>query len=175
MRKIILGVAVSLDGLIEGPNGEYDWCFTDQDYGMTGFLNRVDAIFYGRKSYEMMMGAGQPATENLWAGKKSYVFSTTWQTNGKDFDLISGDVENEVRKIKRMKGKDIWLFGGASLTASLLKAGLVDEFWLAVHPIVLGQGKPLFAGIEKRIKTKLLNSKSYDTGLISLSYGVLSE
>ena len=74
-----------------------------------------------------------------------------------------------------MKGKDIWLFGGASLTASLLKAGLVDEFWLAVHPIVLGQGKPLFAGIEKRIKTKLLNSKSYDTGLISLSYGVLSE
>ena len=53
MRKVILDVAVSLDGYIEGPNGEYDWCFTDQDYGLTDFYNSIDSIFYGRKSWEM--------------------------------------------------------------------------------------------------------------------------
>jgi dihydrofolate reductase len=73
-----------------------------------------------------------------------------------------------------MKGKDIWLFGGASLTKSLLNAGLVDELWLAVHPILLGQGKPLFSGIQKRIKTKLIESKAYDTGLVSRWYEVVS-
>jgi dihydrofolate reductase len=55
MRKIVLGLAVSLDGMIEGPHGEYDWCFTDQDYGMKHFLKNIDAVFYGRKSYELMM------------------------------------------------------------------------------------------------------------------------
>ena len=68
MRKLILGVAVSLDGFIEGPNGEYDWCFSDQDYGMSDFMKRIDAIFFGRKSYEVMLNAGTPGGENPWAG-----------------------------------------------------------------------------------------------------------
>ncbi|MEI9944712.1 MAG: hypothetical protein WDN26_10885 [Chitinophagaceae bacterium] len=58
MRKIILQLAVSLDSFIEGPNGEFDWCFTDDDYGMTDFLNRIDAIFIGRKSYEVALTMG---------------------------------------------------------------------------------------------------------------------
>ena len=66
MRKLILSLAVSLDGYIEGPNGEYDWCFMDQDYGMAEFMNRVDAVFVGRKTYEMSLGleadaSGMPA------------------------------------------------------------------------------------------------------------------
>jgi dihydrofolate reductase len=173
MRKIILGVAVSLDGFIEGPNGEYDWCFTDQDYGMTDFLKGIDAMFYGRKSYEMMMHYEAPGGENPWKGMKSYVFSNTLKKEGKDFELVSGDIEKKVKEIKNMKGKDIWLFGGASLTSSLLNAGLVDELGMAVHPILLGQGKPLFSGIQKRIKTKLISSKEYSTGLVYLSYEVL--
>lgn len=174
MRKLVLGLAVSLDGFIEGPNGEYDWCFTDQDYGMTDFLKRIDAIFYGRKSYEMMMSAETPEGGNPWdwKGIKSYVFSNTLKNEGKDFELVSGDVVKKVKEIKSMKGKDIWLFGGASLTSSLLNAGLVDELGMAVHPILLGQGKPLFSGIEKRIKTKLIDAKTYSTGLVYLSYDV---
>jgi dihydrofolate reductase len=174
MRKIILGVAVSLDGFIEGPNGEYDWCFTDQDYGMNEFLKRIDAIFYGRKSYEMAAGVEAPGGGNPWVGMKSYVFSNTLKQPGKDFELVGGDIEKEVKKIKAMNGKDIWLFGGASLTTSLMNAGLVDELWLAVHPILLGKGKLLFSGIEKRIKTRLLGTKSYETGLVSLSYEVIT-
>lgn len=171
MRKVILGLAVSLDGLIEGPNGEYDWCFTDQDYGMTDFLKGIDAIFYGRKSYEMMMKA-DPDVGNSWKDKTQYVFSNTMKAGGKDFELVSGDVEKRVREIKSMPGKDIWLFGGASLTTTLLNAGLVDEIGMAVHPIILGSGKPLFTGIAKRIRTKLVDAKTYDTGLIYLTYAV---
>src|SRR5688572_13789096 len=111
MRKIILGVAVSLDGFIEGPKGEYDWCFTDQDYGMSSFMKKIDAIFYGRKSYEMMQGA-ESGGNNPFANKKSYVFSNTWKEPKGNVELVSGDVQSEVKKIKLMEGKDIWLFGG---------------------------------------------------------------
>jgi dihydrofolate reductase len=172
MRKIILGLAVTLDGLIEGPRGEYDWCFTDQDYGMTDFLKNVDAIFYGRKSYEMMMKA---EGKNPFGGNKSYVFSNSWKKGGQDFELISGDIVTQVMSIKESKGKNIWLFGGASLTASLIDAGLVDEIWLSVHPILIGAGKPLFSGIHGRISLELLETKPYDTGLVSLRYNVLNK
>ncbi|MBD0288824.1 MAG: dihydrofolate reductase family protein, partial [Flavisolibacter sp.] len=66
MRKVILNLAVSLDGFIEGPNGEFDWCFADQDYGMKEFYKRVDSIFMGRKSYELVSKMG----ENAYPGKK---------------------------------------------------------------------------------------------------------
>ena len=170
MRKIILGMAVSLDGMIEGPHGEFDWCFTDQDYGMGDFLKKIDVVFYGRKTYELMMkwDGGNP-----FGNKKSYVFSNTWREPAGDFELVRGDVVDAVRKMKSAEGKDIWLFGGASLTAFLMGAEMVDELWLSVHPIVLGEGKPLFSGLRKRAKLTLLESKPYDTGLVSLRYQVM--
>jgi dihydrofolate reductase len=140
---------------------------------MTEFLNRVDAIFYGRKSYEMMAGMEAPGGENPWAGKKNYVFSNTLKQTEKDIEIVGGDIDKQVKKIKAMSGKDIWLFGGASLTTSLLNAGLVDELWLSVHPILLGKGKLLFSGIERRMKTHLLRTKPYETGLVSLLYEVV--
>lgn len=170
MRKIILGVAITLDGLIEGPNGEYDWCFMDQDYGMKEFLQSVDAVFYGRKSYELMMNweGGNP-----FANKKSYVFSNSWTTTHHNFELVSGDVIERVKALKRDKGKDIWLFGGASLTTFLMNHSLVDELWLSVHPIILGNGKALFTEIIGRTKLELLETKPYNTGLVSLRYRVV--
>ena len=77
-----------------------------------------------------------------------------------------------MEKIKNQKGKDIWLFGGASLTTSLMNLKLVDELSLAVHPILLGGGKPLFNNIEDRIKLTLVDTKTYSTGLVSLTYNV---
>ena len=170
MRKVILGLAVSLDGFIEAPQGEFDWCFTDQDYGMSAFLKNIDAVFYGRKSYEMMMQFGG---SDPWKGTKSYVFSNTWTKPDNAFELVSKDVVVRVKQIKQAKGKDIWLFGGASLTAYLMEAGLVDEIWLSVHPILLGAGKPLFSGSGKRVQLKLIETKSYETGLVSLRYIVV--
>lgn len=170
MRKVILCVAVSLDGLIEGPMGEFDWCLTDQDYGMTDFMKRIDAIFYGRKSYEMMLEAGPNGNENPFTKVKSYVFSNTLSKAYADTELISGDIASEVNALKNQSGKDIWLWGGASLTTSFLNAGLIDEMILAVHPIVLGAGKPLFKDIDSRKHFILKSSQTYSSGLMMLAY-----
>lgn len=170
MRKVILGLAVSLDSFIEGPNGEYDWCFTDQDYGLSTFFKRVDTVFVGRKTYEMSSGmegggAGFPKF-------KEYIFSTTLNKVKDGATLINGDIKAQVQEIKKEKGKDIWLFGGAGLTTSLLNLGLIDELSLNVHPILLGGGKPLFNNIKDRIKLTLVDTKTFSTGLVSLTYNV---
>jgi dihydrofolate reductase len=168
MRKVILGLAVSLDGFIEGPNGEYDWCFTDQDYGLKEFFQRIDSIFVGRKSYEMSLGmdGGISGFPKL----KEYVFSTTLNNAKEGVIIVRGNTLEEVTKIKNEPGKDIWLFGGADLTASLMTLGLVDEIGLAIHPILLGSGKPLFKNIQERVHLNLIDTKTYSTGLVYLTY-----
>jgi dihydrofolate reductase len=169
MRKLILNVAVSLDGFIEGPNGEYDWCMLDQDYGLSAFFKRVDSLFMGRKSYEMAQSMGETGSSGF-PKFKEYIFSTTLEKVKDGATLIKNNIKEEVEKIKNEKGKDIWLFGGAGLTTSLMNLGLVDELSLAVHPILLAEGKPLFSNIDKRIHLKLLDSVSYSTGLVTLIY-----
>jgi dihydrofolate reductase len=167
MRKILLGVAISLDGFIEGPNGEYDWCFTDQDYGLTDFMKRIDGIFMGRKSYEV---AQKYEGQNPWKGMKTYVFSNTIKNAPKEIEIVSGDVSKKVAEIKNTKGKDLWLFGGADLTTQFINQKLIDELWLSVHPILLGAGKPLFQNLNDRKNLELIDHKIYDTGLVSLLY-----
>lgn len=167
MRKIILGLAVSLDGFIEGPKGEYDWCFTDQDYGLADFFKQVDTVFMGRKSYEL--------TQNMKGGSglppmKEYVFSNTLHSVRDGSTLVSGDIKKRILEIRQEPGKDIWLFGGAALISALMNEKLVDEVWLSVHPILLGAGKPLFQDIKGRIGLKLEETKAYSTGLVSLKY-----
>jgi dihydrofolate reductase len=173
MRKLILGLAITLDGYIEGPKGEYDWCFTDQDYGLNSFFERIDASFIGRKSYEMMQQHQAGGGEAIPGMPKmtEYVFSNTLSFVKDGSVLVSGDVIAEARNIKNMEGKDIWLFGGASLTDSLMQADLIDEIWLSVHPVLLGRGKLLFSEQLNRKTLKLLESKTYETGLVSLRYG----
>ena len=170
MRKVILGLAVSLDGYIEGPNGEYDWCFTDQDYGMTTFLARIDTLFMGRKTYELLKNPDEAASNNPFAAYRKYIFSNTLHEVEEGMTIIRGDIKAQVQALKNQPGKDIWLFGGADLTASFLREGLVDELLLAIHPIILGGGKPLFTNIHDRIKLTLIDSKTYSTGLVSVSY-----
>ncbi|MEI9920342.1 MAG: dihydrofolate reductase family protein [Bacteroidota bacterium] len=166
MRKIVLNVAVSLDGLIEGPNGEYDWCFTDQDYGLTDFFNSIDTIFMGRKSYEVAVANDGM---NMWKGVKTYVFSNTLtESPSKDVKIIRS--MDEVATILQEPGKNIWLFGGAELTTAFINNKLVDELWLSVHPIVLGSGKPLFQNIDTRKNFKLIDTITYSSGLITLKY-----
>lgn len=168
MRKIILGLAVSLDGFIEGPNGEYDWCFTDQDYGLSDFFKQIDTIFMGRKSYEL---AQRMEGENPWNGMTTYVFSNSLKdVKGENMKLITGDIEKQINDLRKQPGKDIWMFGGAELLTTFVNNGWIDEYWLSVHPIVLGAGKPLFQHIASRKKLRLIHHKVYETGLVSLRY-----
>jgi dihydrofolate reductase len=144
MRKVILSVALSLDGMIEGPNGEFDWCPPPSKKEMDAFLNGIDVIFMGRKSYEM-------AGEFMVPEKLTYVFSNKLkQVRGKNVKLISGDAMKEVETIRKQKGKDIWLWGGAELTTTFLNQNLIDEMWIGLVPVVLGKGKPLFQNIDDR-------------------------
>jgi dihydrofolate reductase len=166
MRKIILNIAVSLDGFIEGPGGEFDWCFTDQDYGMSQFMSQIDTIFFGRKSYELMLKTNR----NPFPDKMIYVFSKTKKYSEEKIRSINEKIKKEIISIKNQKGKDIWLFGGAELIATLLKYGLVDELQLAVHPLLLGGGKPLFNDINRKIVFALKDTKTYSTGLVQLFY-----
>lgn len=170
MRKIILNVAVSLDSLIEGPNGEFDWCFMDQDYGMADFFNRIDTILFGRKGYEVALQYGM----EFYAGKTKYVFSKTLtQLNEPDTFIVSGDLVQQVHALKNKPGKDIWLFGGSGIIASFINEGLVDELMLAIHPLVLGKGKPLFENIHQQIKLELTDTKTFSTGLVQVFYKVM--
>jgi dihydrofolate reductase len=167
MRKVALGVAVSLDGYIEGPNGEYDWCFNDQDYGLSEFMKRIDGIFMGRKSYEISNAYEGP---NPWKDVKTYVFSNTLETVSENAEIVRGNINKIVLDLKKQPGKDLWLFGGADLTTSFVNANLVDEFWLAIHPVILGSGKPLFSNIQERMHLTLKSHQVYNTGLVSVCY-----
>ncbi|WP_316822936.1 dihydrofolate reductase family protein [Pedobacter gandavensis] len=175
MRKLILGLAISLDGYIEGPNGEYDWCFTDQDYGLNDFFERIDALFIGRKSYHIAQEYAEKNSGEMIPGMpkmKEYIFSRTLKSVKEAAVLISENSMEAAKKIKEQPGKDIWLYGGAELTEAMMKEGLVDELWLSVHPILLGAGKSLFHQQQHRTQLELLESKTYETGLVSLRYRI---
>jgi dihydrofolate reductase len=187
MKKIILDLAVTLDGFIEGPNGEIDWCVVDEEPDFENsefgeFLSGIDTIFYGRVSYDLW-GNYEPE-ENAGAAMKSifasvhsktkYVFSATNHKSDKNaIYLNSGSdstLQQQVEEIKRQPGKDIWLYGGAKLITTFINLDLVDVYRLAVHPVILGAGKPLFANIAERKCLKLTRSSSWKSGVVILVY-----
>jgi dihydrofolate reductase len=166
MRKVILNVAVSLDGYIEGPGGEYDWCFTDADYGMTDFLNSIDTVIMGGKSYRALLQYGPPYPEF-----KNYVFTRTEEScpYGNVW-LVSDNIPSFVTRLRREPGKSIWLFGGAEIVRILLEHDLVDQMLLAVHPLLLGDGLPLFPRLADRKTFHLKDIIQYPSGLSQLFY-----
>jgi dihydrofolate reductase len=177
-RKVILDLAVTLDGFIEGKNGEIDWCIMDPEMDFTQFLNGIDAIFYGRKSYDLWgkyaPGTGDSESDkemwNIVHNKEKYVFSRTKQATDNGVKFINENILEEVNKLKSQPGKDIWLYGGASLITTFIQLGLVDEFRLSVHPVILGEGKPLFVDIKKRVNLNLVDTRTFRSGVVQLIY-----
>jgi dihydrofolate reductase len=176
-RRIILDLAVTLDGFIEGKNGEVDWCIMDPDMKFTDFLNQIDTIIYGRKSYDLW-GQYTPNNEEsdsekeIWKlvhSKEKYVFSRT-KKNDHQAIFINEKIVEEINKLKKKPGKDIWLYGGASLITTFIHLGLVDEFRLSIHPVVLGEGKPLFIDMKKRLNLKLVQTRTFSSGVVQLIY-----
>ncbi len=175
-RRIILDLAVTLDGFIEGKNGEIDWCVMDPDMGFTNFLNQIDTILYGRKSYDLW-GQYSPKNEDsekeIWElihSKEKYVFSRTHKGTDNQAVFINDNILEEVNKLKKKPGKDIWLYGGASLITTFINLGLIDEFRLSIHPVVLGEGKPLFTDIKERLNLKLVNTRTFSSGVVQVIY-----
>ena len=181
MRKIILDVAVTLDGFIEGPNGEIDWLANDEetDFGdiLNDILAGIDTIFYGRVSYDLWgnYDPGEHASPklkkayNLLHSKTKYVFSTT-KASDNNATVINSNIEKQVKEMVQQPGENIWLYGGGKLITTFMNLGLVDVYRLAVHPVIIGSGKPLFENIKRRVELKLKDAKPSSSGVILLTY-----
>jgi dihydrofolate reductase len=177
-RKIILDLAVSLDGFIEGKNGETDWCIMDPEMGFTNFLEQIDTILYGRKSYDLW-GQYIPKADDsdedkeIWSlihSKKKYVFSETPRESDDKAIFIKENILEEMNRLKNQPGKDIWLYGGASLITTFIDLGIIDEFRLSLHPIVLGEGRPLFIDIKQRLNLTMVDARKFSSGVVQLIY-----
>ena len=103
------------------------------------------------------------------------MFSRTQKGTDNRSKLIKDNIVEEVNKLKKKPGRDIWLYGGSSLITSFLKLGLVDEFRLSVHPVILGEGKPLFIDIKERMNLRLIDTKRFSSGVVQLCYHLNEE
>jgi len=168
MRKIVAGFAISLDGYIEGENGEYDWIVMDMDFDFAGHMKRFDTFFFGRISYEKLLQFGKVS----FPGITNYVFSNSLATVDNDFVLLKGDIKDLVSSIKKQDGKDIAVYGGAKLLSSLLDLGLVDELNMSVIPVILGQGKRMVDILKERVHLTLIETKKFSSGTVQLAYRV---
>jgi dihydrofolate reductase len=178
-RRILLDLAVTLDGFVEGENGEVDWCIMDSEMEFISFLNQIDTILYGRKSYDLWgkytLEEDSDTEKEMWElihSKEKYVFSRTQKGTDTKAVYINDNIVEEVNKLKSKPGKDIWLYGGANLITTFVNQGLVDEFRLSVHPVILGKGRPLFVDIKKNFNLRLVNSRTFSSGVVQLIYHI---
>ncbi|MES2829241.1 MAG: dihydrofolate reductase family protein [Bacteroidota bacterium] len=185
MRKLVFFMHTSLDGFVAGLNGEMDWIkFDDALFDFVGTMTaKADAALYGRVTYEMMQGYWPTAGEEPNASKhdrehaawynqvSKIVLSTTISEEGLDnTKVISHDLSKKIRSIKEEEGKDILIFGSPRASHSLLSEGLIDGFWLFVNPVLLGEGIPLFKNVKALTALKLVETKTFDCGVIALHY-----
>jgi dihydrofolate reductase len=169
MRKIVLGVGISLDGYIARPDDSLDFLFMPKDYSMAPFFATVDTAIMGRKTLEVgLKNGGAGALSTL----KAYVMSRTMRQGKHDgWTVTRQSPKDLVAEIRQNRGKDIWLTGGGVVAREFLKADLVDEIHLGVVPVLIGEGIPLFpAGFPQR-EFKLIENRTYSHGLIAVKYG----
>ena len=185
MRKLVSFLHISLDGFVAGPNGEMDWVYVGEDlFDYAGErTDQSDTALYGRVTYELMesywpTAANKPdATRHdiqhsKWYNsvKKVLVSRTMKNTSSKSTRIIRENLPAEIEKLKAEPGKEIVIFGSPAVTNLLSEAGLIDEYWLFVNPILLGNGIPLYRSTNNNVKLKLLFSKAFDSGVVCLHY-----
>ena len=168
MRPVVLFIASSLDGRIAGPHGEIDWLFSDADYGYKRFLASVDTVLMGRKTYEVCRRfSPYPYTD-----KRSVVFTRKRGAARDEFAEFVREPVAFVKRLKRRPGKAIWLCGGGEIVTLLLNAGLVDEIRQFVHPVLLGEGIPIYPEGFDRTWLKARGCRKFPSGLIELTYSL---
>jgi len=170
MRRLRYEVAMSLDGFIAGPNGEYDWIVPDPAIDFAAIWAQFDTVLMGRKTYEVAR-----TLRDTFSGSVSrwiVVSNSMRAAEHPDVEIISGDLLEKVAALKAEPGKDIWLFGGGVLFRSLLDAGLVDSVEISLMPVLLGSGVPVIPEGQHR-KLRLTESKALASGIIRLKYSVV--
>jgi len=169
-RRVRYQVAVSLDGFIAGPNGEYDWIVMDPSIDFAALFKEFDTAIMGRKTYEMATAQGGNGS---MPGLDVVVFSRTLRpATHQGVRIVRDDPRDVVAALKAKPGRDIWLYGGGDLFRSLLIAGLVDTVEVAVMPVLIGSGIPLLPP-GATTKLKLTDQKTLPaSGIVALSYSI---
>jgi dihydrofolate reductase len=175
MRRICYSVAMSLDGYVAGPQGEADWIVMDPEIDFGSIFARFDTLLMGRRTFETAQAMGGGAS--MPGIKQTIVVSRTLrQQDHPKVTIIADNLRERLAELRAAAGKDIWLFGGPSLFASLLALKMVDTVEVAVIPVLLGGGVPLLPPPSNRATLRLVNSKTYEkTGTVSLEYAVESK
>lgn len=167
MRELKLFIAASLDGFIARSDGGIDWLFSDADYGYAAFYDSIDVVIQGRKTYDL----ARSFPEYPYPGKECLVFSRSRAGNRDGHaHFVAGDVCAVLADLRRTPGKHLWLVGGGELTADFRKHGLIDEYIISIHPIILGSGLPLFLPQEMEEKLALIGCERFPSGLVQLTY-----
>jgi dihydrofolate reductase len=169
MRRVVLGLGISLDGYIARLNGDVDFLFMPKDYSMAPFFASIGAAIMGRKTLDdglRMSGGSLPKSPY-----KYYVMSRSKPPGERDGVVFTNKSPAVlVGQIRKSPGKNIWLMGGGEIARDFLKADLVDELYLGVVPVLLGEGIPLFPSGFPQRDFELVENKTYSKGLISLKY-----
>lgn len=187
MRKLVLFLHASLDGFVEGPNGEMDIGWVSYDPDLENHANEIlstaDTVIWGRGTYQMMhsywpsVSSNPSATQHErnhaeWIEKTAkIVFSTTLEkVEWNNSRLLKEDVEEEIITLKQQPGKDMVILGSPRLAHQLMQLDLIDEYKITVSPVLIGNGLPLFQGLREKINLKLIENKTFNSGAIGLVY-----
>jgi len=170
MRKVVLGLGISLDGYIARLDGSVHFLFMPKDYSMGPFFKAIDTAIMGRKTYEVglkMGGAGAFGGSSM----AYFVMSRTLPPGERGGVIVTKQSPAALMaEICKRRGKDVWLMGGGEIAREFLKADLVDEIYLGVVPVLLGEGLPLFPSGFPQRNFELLENKSFSKGLVALKY-----
>lgn len=171
VRKVVLYIAMSLDGFIAAPNEDLSFLNLvskeGEDYGYYDFIKNIDTVIIGRKTYDWVM---KQVDVFPHVDKDTYIITRTKKQDKDRIRFFNGDVKNLITQLKTVEGKNIFCDGGAEIVNLLLKDKLIDEFIISIIPVLLGKGTRLFNNNNEFSRLKLVSAKSFDTGLTQLHY-----
>jgi len=179
-QKIIVYIATSADGFIGRSDGSVDWLDRPSpkgNYGMGTFYRSIDTILWGRKTYEMALDFQKKgiAGSAFDTKVKNYVFTRTLPQSPAPLgvEIVHEPIKSFATRLRRKKGKDIWMMGGAGIIASFLDAGEIDEFVIHVIPTFIREGISLIAPGRRTVPLKLISTRKFTDGVVELHYAVL--
>jgi len=181
MRKIVLFNLMTLDGYFEGENADISWHNVDEEFNDFAIaqLKTAHVLLFGRKTYELMAGywpteaaiKDDPVVADLMNRIDKIVFSKSLEkAEWNHTRLVRENVLDEVKKLKSIPGKDVFIFGSADLSSTLIDHDLIDEFRIMINPLILGNGTPMFKNITMKIGLQLLKTKVFGNGNVLLNY-----